>query len=82
MDFDDVLLLDYIYGIPGNAIVYLFLIEYKEFNEWLDDDWNKTKQSYYKKVENPGIAWLHDIFKNRCKYDKDKCVNFIQQLRK
>jgi hypothetical protein len=82
MNFDEVLLLTYIQGIPGNAIVYMFLVEYQEFKEWSDNDWIKAKNTYYSTFTNPAIAWLHDIYKNRCKYDKQKCIELIQQLNK
>jgi len=81
MSFDDTLQLKFIEGIPGNAIVYLLIIEDDEIKDWTDEDWINTKNNYYKKVEDPQIAWLHDLFKNRCKYKIDLCLTKLKEIK-
>lgn len=83
MNFDEIILLDFIEGIPRNAIVYIFAVEEdNEIKQWSHQDWGNIRYSYYNNIDKPEIAWLHDIFKNRCKYNRNKFIYLIKKLYK
>ena len=69
-------------GIPGNIVAYIRLNEaFPEVITWKESEWLAVYRAFYTKIENPGSAWLHDIYKNHCEYDIDRTYRFISDLK-
>ena len=69
-------------GVPGNAAAYVRLHDgIPSLVHWTSADWCTAYVAYYAYVKDPGTAWLHDIYKNRCEYDIDRTYDFILRLK-
>jgi hypothetical protein len=81
MSFNNALKLPFLDNVPGNAAAYVKLNEcIPELQDWADENWQAAKIMYYMTVPNPGSAWLHDVYKNKCKYNIHKTYKFIHEL--
>ena len=80
LNFNEILLYDFIEGIPGNGVVYLSIYNDERFKDWTEKDWIKSKQNYFNLYPSPSISWLHDILKNKCNYDLEKTINYILKI--
>lgn len=78
MNFEESMKISFLDNNPGNVSAYIKLHEcISKTKKWKEEDWINARTLYYRKVSNPGSAWLHDIYKNRCFYDINKAYNFI-----
>ena len=64
-------------GIPGNATVYINLIENTEAGKWDSSQWEWARVFYNNSTENPNDAWLWDIYKNKCQYDIERTYSLL-----
>ena len=81
MNFQQVLELPFIENNVGNASAYIKITEeIKNSREWRDTDWLAACCAYYSTVDKPSPAWLHDIYKNRCKYNVRSTYDYIYNL--
>lgn len=81
MNFGEVMELAFIENNVGNATAYIKLSEEIEnVRKWRDTDWIAACCAYYSTVEKPSTAWLHDIYKNRCKYNVRETYDYVYNL--
>jgi fibrillarin-like rRNA methylase len=64
-------------GIPGNATVYINLIENTDAIKWDISQWEWARVFYNNSTEYPNDAWLWDIYKNKCQYDIERTYNIL-----
>jgi len=82
MKFEEALKLPWVEGVPGNAAALVKLFdEVEDVREWHDGDWLGMRMVYYSMIEDPCSAWLHDIYKYRCKFDIEKMYEYLEDLR-
>ena len=69
--------ISFLEGIPGNASVYINLIENTDASRWDIIQWEWARVFYNNSTANPNDAWLWDIFKNKCDYNIDRTFNLL-----
>ena len=81
MKFNEVMELPFIENNVGNATAYIKLSEeIKDVSNWRYSDWIAACCAYYSTVDKPSSAWLHDIYKNRCKYNVKEMYDYLYNL--